>query len=143
MAIRSCSCAVLVYDTTSRTSFNQLQDCIARIQAIKGPLNASSPKPFHLSLVGGRWGSKDRREVSEGDAQNIAYSLPSCQLTEIAFDDDDGIRRVFMELIEAVHELRIEEEYYSKVDESSNSSTSTKRRSTLRRLGRRLLRKQA
>ena len=101
---KNCVCAIIVYDITSRDSFNEVKnwidDCINY-----------SPKTVLMALIGNKCDLKDNRIISTEEGQELAdkYGILFYETSAL---DGTNIKEIFKETGEQIYK-NIKEGYYN------------------------------
>ena len=101
---KNCVCAIIVYDITSKDSFNEVKnwndDCINY-----------SPKTVLMALIGNKYDLKDNRIISTEEGQELAdkYGILFYETSAL---DGTNIREIFKETGEQIYK-NIKEGYYN------------------------------
>ena len=101
---KNCVCAIIVYDITSRDSFNDIKnwidDCINY-----------SPKTVLMALIGNKCDLKDNRAISTEEGQELAgkYGILFYETSAL---DGTNIKEIFKETGEKIYK-NIKEGYYN------------------------------
>jgi small GTP-binding protein len=95
--IQQAECFLLVYDTTSHHSFDQLGKSLNQIERAKGPTFFQSyPGPL-ICIVGNKYDLVTERQVSTQKGQDLA-ALIGCEFLECSAKTSHNIEEAFLEL---------------------------------------------
>ena len=101
---KNCVCAIIVYDITSRNSFNDItnwiEDCIQ-----------SSPKTVLMALIGNKSDLKESRVVSTEEGQELADKY-GILFYETSAKDGTNIKEIFQKTGQKIYK-NIKEGYYN------------------------------
>ncbi|OCK82962.1 P-loop containing nucleoside triphosphate hydrolase protein [Lepidopterella palustris CBS 459.81] len=105
MYVSSMDCILLLYSTTSATSFARVQEYwfpqICRARMTLNP-NLERPNSFMTVVVGTKADLVDKREVSSQAGKDFADSI-GCSFFELGFNDDGStITNLFEHIVRAV-----------------------------------------
>jgi len=98
--IRDCDGYVLVYDTTSHSSFEQTRVFKQQISRVKDSEMSSST----IILVGNKCDLVEKREVPTEEGQELAKSF-GCQFAEASAKTRENIEHIFVQVIREVRRL--------------------------------------
>ena len=100
---KNCVCAMVVYDITKRTSFNNVQNWLQDVIT-------QSPKTVLIILIGNKIDLEDKREVifDEGNEYAIKHGI---MFMETSAKTGEGVEEAFRKSVQEI-ENKIKENYY-------------------------------
>ena len=100
---KNCVCAMVVYDITKRTSFNNVQNWLQDVIT-------QSPKTVLIILIGNKIDLEDKREVifDEGNEFAIKHGI---MFMETSAKTGEGVEEAFRKSVQEI-ENKIKENYY-------------------------------
>ena len=100
---KNCVCAMVVYDITKRTSFNNVQNWLQDVIT-------QSPKTVLIILIGNKIDLEDKREVifDEGNEHAIKHGI---MFMETSAKTGEGVEEAFRKSVQEI-ENKIKENYY-------------------------------
>lgn len=97
--MREGDCYMLVYDVTSRSSFEEMRDLYQRLYYTR----AGELVP--LAIVGTREDAGERREVSTLEGEMFSQSVAGCLFFEVSAKTGNNVQFAFHELMKYARRL--------------------------------------
>ncbi len=101
---KNCVCAIIVYDITSRDSFNDITDWI-------NDCKSYSPKTVLMALIGNKCDLKEFRHISTEEGQELA-NKNGIPFYETSAKDGTNIKEIFQITGEQIYQ-NIKDKYYN------------------------------
>ena len=123
-SIRNCDGAVLLYDITSKASFNHVQGYCDRLRNL-----TSTQIPIYL--VGNKLDASGKRSVKIADGKRMAEALdPRCPFIEVSAETGDNVEHLYFNLVRQIRRQRLEADGNKPVSKKRTNSSFKKTAST-------------
>lgn len=104
--VRDSEAAILVYDVTSRRSFDYIESIYDQIMSTKGLKKDLRVKPFTFCIVGNKTDCSPARQVGPVEGEKLAASL-GCHFFETSAVKMENVEEILCDLVREIRMQRL------------------------------------